>query len=179
LVLPLSRYRLGGNTIDFFLSAFRSAAAAKALLAKALADASHLQPRVINTDRAKCYPSAIDESQGEGVLRKRCRHRPVQYLNNILEQDLRAIKERIRAKQHFRQFSCARRTIQGYEVIHKIRKGQVRWVKRVTSWRRTNSSIGHLASLSKLASYIPLSKSPLVSSPIFATHPITKWQFGG
>src|SRR5438067_11888568 len=82
-----------GATIDFFLSAFRSAAAAKALFAKALADPSHPQPRVINTDKAKCYPSAIDESKGEGVLRKRCRHRPVQYLNNILEQDHRAIQE--------------------------------------------------------------------------------------
>jgi transposase, IS6 family len=36
----------------------------------------------------------------------------------------------IRAKQHFRQFGCARKTIQGYEVIHKIRKGQVRWVNK-------------------------------------------------
>jgi transposase, IS6 family len=119
-----------GATIDFFLSAFRSADAAKALFAKALADPSHPQPRVINTDKAKCYPPAIYGSKGEGVLRKRCRHRPVQYLNNILEQDHRAIKKRIRAKQHFRQFGCARRTIQGYEVIHKIRKGQVRWVKK-------------------------------------------------
>ena len=113
------------------------------MFAKALADPSHPQPRVINTDKAKCYPSAIEESKGEGVLRKRCRHRPVQYLNNILEQDHRAIKKRIRAKQHFRQFGCARRTIQGYEVIHKIRKGQVRFGdieirtclgKRVLEW---------------------------------------------
>jgi len=36
----------------------------------------------------------------------------------------------MRAKQHIRQFSCARRTIQGYEVMHKIRKGQVRRVKK-------------------------------------------------
>ena len=116
-------------TIDFYLSAFRSAEAAKALLAKALADPSHPQPRVINTDQAKCYPPAIRESKEKAVLRKRCRHRPVQYLNNILEQDHRAIKRRIRAKQHFRQFSCARRTIQGYETMHKIRKGQVRRVR--------------------------------------------------
>jgi transposase, IS6 family len=100
-----------GATIDFFLSAFRSADAAKALFAKALADPSHPQPRVINTDQAKCYPAALHESKEEGVLRKRCRHRPVQYLNNILEQDHRAIKKRIRAKQHFRQFGCARKTI--------------------------------------------------------------------
>ena len=56
--------------------------------------------------------------------------RPVQYLNNILEQDHRAIKKRIRAKQHFRQLGCARRTIQGYEALHRIRKGQVRWVQK-------------------------------------------------
>jgi IS6 family transposase len=100
------------------------------LLAKALTDTSHPQPRVINTDKAKCYPSAILESKEEGGLRPRCRHRPVQYLNNILEQDHRAIKKRIRAKQHFREFSCTRRTIQGYETMHKIRKGQVRWVAK-------------------------------------------------
>lgn len=120
----------GGATIDFYLSAFRSAEAAKALFAKVLADPSRPQPRVINTDKAKCYPPAILESKEEKVLRPRCHHRPVQYLNNILEQDHRAIKKRIRAKQHFRQFSCARRTSQGYETLHKIRKGQVRRVTK-------------------------------------------------
>src|SRR5664279_1645692 len=64
----------------------------------------------------------------EGTLRNRCRHRPVQYLNNILEQDHRAIKRRVNAKQGFREFQAARRTIQGYEAIHMIRKGQVRWL---------------------------------------------------
>jgi transposase-like protein len=46
----------------FFLSALRSADAAKALFGKALADASHPQPWVINTDKAKCYPRAVSES---------------------------------------------------------------------------------------------------------------------
>jgi UDP:flavonoid glycosyltransferase YjiC (YdhE family) len=32
-------------------------------------------------------------------------HRPVQYLNNVLEQDHRTIKRRVRASQHFRSFS--------------------------------------------------------------------------
>jgi transposase, IS6 family len=49
-------------------------------------------------------------------------------LNNILEQDHRAIKRRVKAKQGFRAFQTARRTIQGYEAVHMIRKGQVRWV---------------------------------------------------
>src|SRR5215472_10270492 len=80
-------------------------------------DFLHPQPRVINTDKARCYPLAISEAKDQGILRRRCRHRPVAYLNNILEQDHRAIKKRICAKQHFRRFDCARRTIQGYETI--------------------------------------------------------------
>ena len=52
----------------------------------------------------------------------------MQYLNNILEQDHRAIKRRVNAKQGFREFQAAQRTIQGYEAVHMIRKGQARWV---------------------------------------------------
>ena len=51
----------------------------------------------------------------------------MQYLNNVLEQDHRAIKRRVRASQHFRSFWDAWRTIAGYEAIHMIRKGQARW----------------------------------------------------
>ena len=86
------------------------------------------QPRVISTDQAPLYGSAISGVKQEGILRRRCRHRPIQYLNNILEQDHRAIKRRVKAKQGFREFDAARRTIQGYEAMHMIRKGQARWV---------------------------------------------------
>jgi len=108
----------------------RSEDAAKALLSKSLSDRFHPQPRVINTDKARCYPLAISEAKDQGILRRRCRHRPVAYLNNILEQDHWAIKKRICARLHFRRFDCARRTIQAYETIHKIRKGQVRWLRK-------------------------------------------------
>jgi IS6 family transposase len=117
-----------GATIDFLLSAFRDAHAAKRLFRKALSGRSHPQPRVINTDLAPIYGAAITDIKKEGILRRRCRHRPVQYLNNILEQDHRAIKRRVNAKQGFREFQAARRTIQGYEAMNMIRKGQARWV---------------------------------------------------
>jgi transposase-like protein len=110
------------------LSALRDADAAKRLFRQALKDPSHPQPRVINTDLAAIYNSAITEMKKEGTLRRRCRHRPVQYLNNILEQDHRAIKRRANAKQGFREWQAARRTIQGYEAINILRKGQVRRV---------------------------------------------------
>ena len=117
-----------GATIDFVLSGWRDAGAATRLFRKALTDPSHPQPRVINTDQACLYGSAIAGVNKEGILRRRCCHRPVQYVNNILEQAHRAIKRRVKAKQGFREFQAARRTIQGYEAMHMIRKGQARWV---------------------------------------------------
>src|SRR5712691_4943583 len=78
--------------------------------------------RVINTDLAPIYGSAIPDIKKEGTLRRRCGHRPVQYLNNILEHDHRAIKRRVNAKQGFREFQAAQRTIQGYEAINMMRK---------------------------------------------------------
>jgi transposase-like protein len=117
-----------GATIDFLLSAVRDADTAKGLFRKALSDPAHPQPRVINTDRAPIYSAAIPDLKQEGTLSRRCRHRPVQYLNNILEQDHRAIKRRVNAKQGFREFRAAGRTLQGYEAMNMLRKGQVRWL---------------------------------------------------
>jgi transposase-like protein len=51
----------------------------------------------------------------------------VQHLNNVLEQDHRAIKRRVRTSQHFRSFWGAWRTIAGYEAVHMIREGQARY----------------------------------------------------
>ena len=86
-----------GATIDFVRSGWRDAAAATRLFRKALTDPSHPQPRVINTDQARLYGSAIAGVKKEGILRHRCRHRPVQYVNNIVEQDHRAIQRRVKA----------------------------------------------------------------------------------
>ncbi len=58
-----------GATIDFVLSGLRDAAASKRLFRKALTDPSHPQPRVINTDRARLYDSAISGIKKEGILR--------------------------------------------------------------------------------------------------------------
>ena len=70
-----------GATIDFLLSPSRDAA--KRLFRKALSDPSHPQPRVINTDEAAIHKLAIPALKEAGILRRRCRHRPVQCMNNI------------------------------------------------------------------------------------------------
>jgi transposase-like protein len=58
-----------GATIDFLWSARRDADAAKRLFRKALSDRCHPQPRVINTDLAPIYGSAIPDIKKEGTLR--------------------------------------------------------------------------------------------------------------
>jgi transposase, IS6 family len=61
-----------------------------AFRAKALGGDNHPAPRVINTDKHPGYPPAIVELKADGLLEVNCEHRPVQYLNNVLEQDHRA-----------------------------------------------------------------------------------------
>ena len=117
-----------GATIDFLLAARRDAAAAKRFFQKALAAPGHPRPRVINVDGNPSYPKVVTELKQEGKLGRRCDCRVCPYLNHIVEQDHRAIKRRVNASQGFRSFYGARRTIQGYEAVHMIRKGQVRFV---------------------------------------------------
>ena len=56
--------------------------------------------------------------------------RRVKYLNNIIEQDHRFIKKRVRACMGYRSFDTAERTLQGVEVMNMIRKGQVKRLDR-------------------------------------------------
>jgi len=119
-----------GATIDFLLSTRRDAAAAKRFFQKALRSPGHPRPRVINVDGNPSYPKVISELKRTGELGRLCRCRPVRYLNNIVEQDHRAIKRRVRACQGFRAFHSAWRTLQGIETMNMIRKGQVRWLAK-------------------------------------------------
>ena len=65
-----------------------------------------------------------------GDLGRRCRCRPSPYLNNVIEQDHRFIKKRIVASLGFRSAEGALSTIDGYEAMHLIRKGQIRWLAK-------------------------------------------------
>jgi transposase, IS6 family len=114
-----------GQTIDFMLSARRDTKAAKRFFRKMLKAPKHQSPRVINVDRNKAYPPAVEELKEEGVLPIASQLRQSKYLNNIIEQDHRFIKRRVNPGLGFFSFNTARRTIGGYEVTNMIRKGQV------------------------------------------------------
>src|SRR5207244_9657642 len=76
------------------------------------------------------YARAIAELKRSDDLSQRCRCRPSPYLNNVIEQDHRFIKKRIVASLWFRSAEGALRTIDGYEAMHLIRKGQIRWLPK-------------------------------------------------
>jgi IS6 family transposase len=85
---------------------------------------------VINVDGNPSYPHVIRELKRTGEPGRRCRCRPVRYLNNVVDQDHGAIKRRVRASRGFRSFHSAWRTIQGIETVNMIREGQVRWIPK-------------------------------------------------
>src|SRR5262245_61215541 len=81
-----------GQSIDFMLSAKRNMKAAKRFFRKMLKAPKHQSPRVINVDRNKAYPPAVEELKEEGILPSASQLRQCKYLNKILEQDHRFIK---------------------------------------------------------------------------------------
>ena len=119
-----------GQTIDFLLTAKRDKASAKRFFRRALRGLSNLSPRVINVDKNRAYPPAFQELKAEGVLSRRCRLRQCRFLNNVVEQDHRNVKRRMRLALGYGSFRTAWRTIQGIEAMHLIGKGRVRRVPK-------------------------------------------------
>jgi len=119
-----------GDTIDFFLSAKKEKSSAIQFLMKAIFQVHAANPGTIVTDKNPSYHAAITELKDADVLNCMVRHVMKKRKNNIIESDHRFIKSRIRQSQWFREFHSAQRTIAGYESMHMIRKGQIRYVRR-------------------------------------------------
>jgi len=118
-----------GQTIEFMLSATRDVSAAKRFFKKMMKAEHRRLPFSISVDKNAAYPEAFSTSQAERIVPKDCKLRSVKYLNNMIEQDHRFIKKKVRASQCFKRFHTAERTLEGIEAINMIRKGQV---KRLT-----------------------------------------------
>ena len=144
-----------GNTLEFLLSASRDAEAAKRFFVKALhstassvpqarpveeqvtqptaaaaSDTTKSAPRVINVDKHAAYPKAMADLKAAGTLPESVELRQVKYLNNLVEQDHRFIKRLVKPGMGFFSVETAERTLQGYEVMNMIRKGQVQNVNK-------------------------------------------------
>jgi transposase-like protein len=111
-----------GRTVDFLLSERRDVAAAKRFFSKALK--KHGTPRVITLDAYAASHRAITELKSAGTIARRVGIRSSKYLNNVVEQDHRRIKQRTRPMLGFKRFQTAATTISGIELVEKIRKQQ-------------------------------------------------------
>lgn len=119
-----------GNTLDFLLRARRNAQAAERFFRKTLGASHTTAPRAITVDKNAAYPSAVEALKQAEQLPAHTLLRQVKYLNNIIEQDHRFIKRRVKPGLGFASFRTAWCTLRGYESMHMIRKGQVRGVAR-------------------------------------------------
>jgi len=111
-----------GLTVDFYLSRNRDVEAAKQFLRKAVKN--QRVPTKITLDAYAASHRAVREMQEDGELPCRVKVRSSQYLNNLVEQDHRRVKQRIRAMVGLKSFEAAVVTIRGIELAEKIRKRQ-------------------------------------------------------
>lgn len=110
-----------GDTVDFLLTAKRDLAAARRFLERAID--LHDVPEKITIDKSGANTVAI-----ESVKRDACVDlvmRQSKYVNNMIEQDHRAIKRITRPMRGFKSFWSARNIIAGIETMLMIRKGQM------------------------------------------------------
>ena len=111
-----------GRTVDFLLSKRRDVAAAKRFFSRATKQQG--VPRVITFDGYAASHRAVAKLKEIGTLPRRVRVRSRKYLNNVVEQDHRRIKQRIRPMLGFKRFETAAVTIRGIELVEKIKKQQ-------------------------------------------------------
>jgi len=107
------------------LSAIRDAGAAERFFRQVLQASHTLTPRVITVDQNAAYPPALDALQQERMFPESYVLRTCKYLNNVVEQDHRLVKRRVNPVLGFGAFATAQRTIQGYDAMHMLRKGQI------------------------------------------------------
>ncbi len=104
------------------MSEHRDIAAAKQFFASAIKQ--HEAPERITLDGYPATHSAVAELKASGVLGPEIKIWTSKYLNNMVEQDHRKVKQHIYPMLGFKNFAHARNTISGIELAQKIKKGQ-------------------------------------------------------
>jgi putative transposase len=111
-----------GATVDFLLTAKRDRKAALRFLRQAIGQNG--TPEKITIDKSGAHTAAIESYNKDHKAGIEIRQ--VKYLNNIVEQDHRAVKRLARPMLGFKSFRSAQVTLTGIELMHMIRKGQLR-----------------------------------------------------
>jgi transposase-like protein len=92
------------------------------LLCKAIRH--HGEPEVVTIDKSGANTAALATLNAGKPDEETITIRQSKYLNNLVEQDDRNIKRRIRPMLGFKSFRRAQAILAGIELLHMIRKGQ-------------------------------------------------------
>ena len=114
-----------GATMDFLLRAHRDLAAARRFFERTIE--LHGVPKTITIDKSGANTAAIEGLRADSGAEIELRQS--KYLNNLIEQDHRAVKRIVRPMLGFKNFRCARAVIAGIETMHMIKKGQLAAIK--------------------------------------------------
>jgi putative transposase len=112
-----------GDAVDFMLTAKRDLAAARRYLERAIN--LHGLPEKITIDKSGANTAAIKIVNADACIDIELRQS--KYLNNIVEQDHRAVKRVTDPMLGFKSFWSARKLIAGIETMHMVKKGQLRY----------------------------------------------------
>jgi transposase-like protein len=113
-----------GRTVDFLLREDRGIAAAQAFFRKAFSSHPNRPPRKVTLDGYWPSHRALRLLRREHPAWRGVHARKCAYLNNVVEQDHRAIKARCGTMRGFKSFTRAANTLVGIELAHRIRKRQ-------------------------------------------------------
>ncbi len=119
-----------GQTVDFLLTIYRDKKAIR----------QHGLPDKMTIDKSGANTAALDALNDEPNVNIGVRQS--KYLNNLIEQDHRAIKRIVRPMLGLKSFRTARITLQGIELMHMIKKGQM-----VSGYGQNLSAAGQFYSL--------------------------------
>jgi transposase-like protein len=113
-----------GKSVDHLLFGDRSREAAQVFFRKAVATHAETWPRSVNLDGHTASHLAMRLLREEDPRWRGVTVRDRRYLNNIVEQDHRAIKRRCASMLGLKSFKTAKITLAGIELAHRIRKQQ-------------------------------------------------------
>ena len=111
-----------GKTVEFYLSRTRDVNAARTFLCRAIKN--QRMPTKITLDAYAASHRAVSDLKENGELSNRVQVRSSKYLNNLIEQDHRRVRQRLRPMLGLKSFRTAAVVISGIELAEKIRKGQ-------------------------------------------------------
>ena len=109
-----------GQTVDFLFTKRRIKSSAQKLFNKAIENNG--KPRVVNVDKIGSNYTAIRAVNKWNYWKKNSKIRRCKYLNNIIEQDHRNVKQRIAIDTGFKEFESAQIFLSGIEVVSIIKK---------------------------------------------------------